>query len=192
MTAPRTELFDLLPLVYQQRDAEPGQGGALEALLRVLGEQHDVVAADLGLLYDDLFIETCAEWVVPYLGDLLGVRLLHPVGPGAGRSRALVADTLDYRRRKGTLAGLEDLGFQVTGWPTSAVEYFQRLGVTQHLAHVRPTNVRTPDLRRASDLEVLGGPFGRSAQTAEARRLPAGRYGIGNIGLHVWRLDPSG
>jgi hypothetical protein len=191
MTAPRTELFDLLPLVYQQRDAEPGQGGALEALLRVLGEQHDVVAADLGRLYDDLFIETCAEWVVPYLGDLLGVRLLHPVGPGAGRSRALVADTLDHRRRKGTLAGLENLAFQVTGWPTSAVEYFQRLGVTQHLAHAQPGNLRTPDLRRASEPEILGGPFGRSAHTAEARRLPAGRYGIGNIGLHVWRLRPQ-
>ncbi len=191
MTTPRTELFELLPLVYQQRDAEPGQGHALEALLRVLGEQHDVVAADLGLLYDDLFIETCAEWVVPYLGDLLGVRLLHPVGPGAGRSRALVADTLDHRRRKGTLAGLENLGFQVTGWPTSAVEYFQRLGVTQHLAHVRPTNVRTPDLRRAAQLEVRGGPFAEASHTAEVRRLPAGRYGIGNIGLHAWRLQPQ-
>lgn len=191
MTGQGADLFDLLPQVHRQRDSEPGQGHALEALLRVLGEQHDVVAADLGRLYDDLFIETCAEWVVPYLGDLLGVRLLHPVGPGAGRSRALVADTLDHRRRKGTLAGLENLGFQVTGWPTAAVEYFQRLGVTQHLAHVRPTNVRTPELRRASQLEVLGGPFARSAHTAEVRRLPAGRYGIGNIGLHVWRLQPQ-
>ena len=191
MTLLRDELFQLLPRVYQQRDAEPSQGNTLEALLRVLGEQADVVAADLGRLYEDLFIETCADWVVPYLGDLLGIRLLHPVGPAAGRSRALVANTLDYRRRKGTLAGLEDLAFQVTGWPTSGVEYFQRLGVTQHLAHVRPANVRTPDLRRASELEVLGGPFAVSAHTAEVRRLPTGRYGIGNIGLHVWRLHPQ-
>lgn len=191
MTRLSDELFTLLPLVHQQRDAEPGQGHALESLLEVLGEQADVVAADLGHLYDDAFIETCADWVVPYLGDLLGVRLLHALGPGAGRQRALVANTLDYRRRKGTLAGLEDLAFQVTGWPTAAVEYFLRLGVTQHLAHVRPSNLRTPDLRRAADLELLGGPFGVSAHTAEVRRLPSGRYGIDNVGLHTWRLLPQ-
>lgn len=191
MTVFRDELFRLLPRVYQQRDAEPGQGHALAALLRVLGEQADAVAADLGRLYDDQFIETCADWVVPYLGDLLGVRLLHPVGPGAGRARALVADTLEYRQRKGTLAGLEDLAFQVTGWPTSAVEYFQRLGVTQHLAHPRLASLRTPDLRSAAELELLDGPFATCAHTAEARRLPAGRFGLANLGLHLWRLLPQ-
>ncbi len=191
MTRLRDELFSLLPLVHQQRDADPTQGHALAALLEVLGEQADVVAADLAQLYDDAFIETCADWVVPYLGDLLGVRLLHALGPAAGRQRALVANTLDYRRRKGTLAGLEDLAFQVTGWPTAGVEYFQRLGVTQHLAHPRPGNLRTPDLRQAAELELLGGPFGASAHTAEVRRVPAGRYGIGTIGLHTWRLLPQ-
>lgn len=191
MTLLRDELFRLLPRVYQQRDSEPGQDHALRALLEVLGEQADVVAADLGLLYDDAFIETCADWVVPYIGELLGVRLLHPLGPGAGRSRALVANTLDYRRRKGTLAGLEDLAFQVTGWPTVAVEYFQRLGVTQHLAHPRPTSVRAPDLRRAAEMELVGGPFARSQHTAEVRRIPHGHFGIGNVGLHVWRLAPQ-
>jgi hypothetical protein len=190
MTLLRDQLMDLLPRVYRQRDLEPSQGKVLEALVRILGEQGDVVAADLARLYDDAFIETCADWVVPYLGDLLGVRLLHPLGPGAGRQRALVANTLDHRRRKGTLAALEDLSFQVTGWPTSAVEYFQRLGVTQHLTHLRPTNVRTPDLRRGGDLELVDGPFSRAAHTAEVRRIPAGRYNLPNIGLHVWRLVP--
>jgi len=191
MTLLRDELFQLLPRLYRQRDAEPSQDGALEALLQVLGQQADLVAADLGQLYDDAFIETCADWVVPYIADLLGVRLLHPLGPGAGRQRALVANILDYRRRKGTLAALEDLAYQVTGWPTSAVEYFQRLGTTQHLVHVRPANVRTPDLRRPGDLELVGGPFSRAAHTAEVRRIPAGRYGIHDIGLHSWRLVPQ-
>jgi hypothetical protein len=191
MTRLAENLFGLLPLLYQQRDAEPGQDGALRALVEVLGEQGDVVAADLARLYDDAFIETCADWVVPYLADLLGVRLLHEVGPGAGRARALVANTLDYRRRKGTLAVLEDLSFQVTGWPTAGVEYFQRLGVTQHVKHVRRSNLRTPDLRRAAELELLDGPFSRSAHTAEARRPPAGRFHLGTVGLHQWRLSPQ-
>ena len=191
MTRLRDQLTDLLPVVYHQRDVEPSQGGVLEALLQILGEQGDVVAADLAQLYDDAFIETCADWVVPYLGDLLGVRLLHPLGPGAGRQRALVANMLDYRRRKGTLAALEDLSFQVTGWPTSAEECFQRLGVTQHLTHLRPANVRTPDLRRVGDLELVDGPFSHAAHTAEVRRIPTGRYNLPNIGLHVWRLAPE-
>lgn len=191
MTLLRDELFQLLPRLYRQRDAEPTQGGVLEAVLRILGEEGDKVAKDLAQLYDDAFIETAADWVVPYLGDLLGVRLLHPLGAGAGRPRALVANTLDYRRRKGTLAALEDLAWQVTGWPTAAVEYFQRLGVTQHLSHIRTANVRTPDLRSVGDLELVGGPFSRSAHTAEVRRIPAGRYGIQNIGLHAWRLTPQ-
>src|SRR3954470_11388817 len=106
MTLLRDQLVDLLPRVYHQRDVEPGQGGVLEAVLQILGEQGDVVAADLAQLYDDAFIETCADWAVPYLADLLGVRLLHPLGPGGGRQRALVANMLDYRRRKGTLAAL--------------------------------------------------------------------------------------
>jgi hypothetical protein len=191
MTRLRDDLFRLLPLVYQQRDAEPGSAGALQALLEVLGEQGDVVAADLGRLYDDWFIETCADWLVPYLGDLLGVRLLHPVGPGAGRSRALVGKTLDYRRRKGTVAGLEELAYDVTGWPAAAEEYFLRLCTTQHLAHPRARHAQAPDLRRAADLELSGGPFAPSAHTGEVRRLPTGRFGIDNIGLHVWRLQPN-
>jgi len=152
VTSLREDLIKLLPLVHRQRDADASRAGVLAALIEVLGEQGDVVAADLGQLYDDWFIETCADWVVPYIGDLLGVRLLHPVGPGAGRARALVANTLDYRRRKGTVAGLEQLAYDVTGWPVAAEEYFTRLGATQYLAHPRPAHVQAPDLRRAADL----------------------------------------
>ncbi|TDW22088.1 hypothetical protein [Kribbella kalugense] len=183
----RDELMELLPLLHRQRDVD----GVLEAFLQVLGEQADVVAKDLGLLYDDWFIETCADALVPYIGDLLGVRLLYPLGPGAGRMRALVADILDHRRRKGTISGLERLAYDVTGWPTAAVEYFSRLGTTQYLAHQRPDHLQVPDLRRTSDLELIGGPFGTAAHTAEVRRPPAGRFGIGTIGLHVWRLEPQ-
>ena len=48
------------------------QGGPLKALLSVIAEQVAVLEEDLDQLYDDQFIETCAEWVVPYIGDLVG------------------------------------------------------------------------------------------------------------------------
>ncbi|MCK6494627.1 MAG: hypothetical protein L6Q34_14485, partial [Nitrospira sp.] len=80
------------------RDA--ARGGPLRALLTVIAEQVDVLEADLRQLYDDQFIETCADWVVPYLGDLVGCRQLHGVTPAVASPRAEVANTIAYRRRK--------------------------------------------------------------------------------------------
>ena len=60
-------------------------GGPLANLLAVFGEQIAVLQEDLEQLYDDQFIETCADWVTPYIGDLIGYRALHGVVP---RSRA--------------------------------------------------------------------------------------------------------
>src|SRR5207247_1591456 len=59
-----------------------------------------------------------------------------------------------------------------------------------HVNHVRLQSLRTPDLRDADGLELLGGPFERAAHTAEVRRIATrhGRYDIPNVGLFVWRL----
>jgi hypothetical protein len=183
------ELYELLPPLYRVRDVE--SGGALQALLDVLEREADVVERDLEGLYENLFIETCDPWVVAYIGDLLGVRRLHPVGPGTGSLRAYVANTLGYRRRKGTLAVLEQLAYDVTGWRSKAVEFFQLLETTQYAKHVRLQNVRTPDLRDANALELVGGPFERAAHNAEVRRIASGRgrYNLPNVGIFVWRLD---
>ena len=75
-------------------------GGPLRALLSIVAEQAAVLEDNLDQLYDDLFIETCADWVVPYIGDLVGARGIF-VFPGARFSqRAFVANTMTYRRRK--------------------------------------------------------------------------------------------
>ena len=67
-------LYELLPAIYRVRDAE--QGEPVKALLTVIAEQLGVIEENLAQLYDDQFIETCAEWVVPYIGDLIGYRSL--------------------------------------------------------------------------------------------------------------------
>ena len=131
-----TRLFDLLPAVYRIRDR--GQSDPLRALLAVIGREVDRVEGDIGALYDNWFIETCHAWVVPYIGDLLGVRgLATTSGDGTFSPRAYVANTLAYRRRKGTAAVLEQLARDLTGWPARAVEFFARLATTQHVNHVR-------------------------------------------------------
>ena len=183
-------LYNLLPSVYRVRDAK--NNDALRALLGVIENQLRLLEDDIGRLYDNLFIETCDEWVVPYLGDLLGVRGLRPVRDGAYSQRALVANTLGYRRRKGTVAVLEQLARDVTGWPAKAVEFFELLATTQHLNHVRPGRGGMVDLRDIARLAPVDGPFDRTAHTADLRHIDygGGRYNVPNVGLFLWRLQP--
>ncbi|MBN1204059.1 MAG: hypothetical protein JXB05_03935 [Myxococcaceae bacterium] len=190
MTASRREqLYALLPSLYRLRDTE--QGEPLRALLMVIEEQLRAVKQDIDTLHDNWFIETCEEWVVPYIGDLLGVRSLHPVSQGTYSQRAYVANTLAYRRRKGTAAVLEQLAQDVTGWPARAVEYFQQLATTQHLNHPRMGNLATASLRDSGPLELLGSPFDPVPHGVEVRRAETGRgrYNIPHVGLLLWRLE---
>ena len=73
-------LFSLLPAVHRLRDA--AQGDPLRALLNVMDREVQLVEDDISRLYDNWFIETCDEWVVPYIADLLGVRALPGVVRG--------------------------------------------------------------------------------------------------------------
>lgn len=184
------EIYRLLPAVYRLRDHD--RGGPLRALIEVIAEQAAVVQESIEQAYDDLFIETCAEWLVPYIGDLIGARLLGDTG-GASASfsrRAQVANTLAARRRKGTLAMLEQLAHDTTNYPAVAVEFFKLLATTQHMNHPRPEAAVTVDVRRRGLLERIDTPFDRLAHTFEARRISngRGRYSISNIGLFLFRL----
>lgn len=196
-------LYDLLPVVYRSRDAE--EGFPLRALLRVIAEQVDVVEEDIALLYENWFIETCQDWVVPYIGDLIGYQPIHEAGEPdlattvAARTRNKiliprreVAKTVAARRRKGTLALLELLANDVAGWPARAVEFYRLLGWTQHLNHLRLAHGRTVDLRDGNALDRLDGPFDELAHTVELRRVAShrerGRYNLPSVGVFVWRL----
>ena len=188
-TNTQDRLYHLLPAVYRLRDS--AQGEPLRALLSLIQNEHDAVQLDILGLYENWFIETCQEWVVPYIGDLLGVRPLHPASPGTFSQRAYVAHTLEYRRRKGTASMIEQLAHDVTGWPAHVVESFELLATTQYLNHLRPQNIITPDLRQTNSLELLGGPFENVAHTADVRHIynQRGRYNIPNLAIYLWRLE---
>lgn len=187
------EVYRLLPSVYRVRDAE--QGGILRELVDVLTGQINVLAESIEQAYDDQFVETCAAWVAPYIGDLVGYRTLHGVVPQVASPRADVANTIRYRRRKGTVAVLEQLARDVTGWPARAVEFFQLLATTQFMNHIRPQAAATADMRSAARLELSGtcqaGAFDDLAHTAEMRSVSSrsGRYNIPNVGIFLWRVQ---
>lgn len=201
LTAER--LWALLPLVLRTRDAQ--NHGELRELIGLVAGQLQALEEDVQQLHDDQFIETCADWVAPYIGDLIGYRALHGVAPAVASPRADVANTIAYRRRKGTALMLEELARNVTGWPAHAVEFFELLTTTQYMNHLRPHALATASLRDAAALRRMtglpvgpgNGAFDRSAHTPEMRRPDAdrerggapGRWGIPHIGLFVWRLE---
>jgi hypothetical protein len=210
-------LFNLLPRHIRRRDAEAGE--PLRALLAVLGEQVDVVASGIEQLYDDRFIETCAHWAVPYIGDLVGYRALRGYGDagaaaanagGLGVATRLsprrdVAATVALRRSKGTLTLLGDIAALTADWHARPAEFGPLLASTQPVrlfsgdaAAVRRRALaaggRLADLRQGTLLDLIGSPFDQIARTAEMPRISSphrrGRYGPAQIGLFVWRLKP--
>jgi Phage tail protein (Tail_P2_I) len=198
----------LLPAHVRNRD--DASGGLLRALIEAVAAELAVLEADLDELYASWFAETCPEWVVPYLADLLGVASLPPDVSDAGVSRrAFVANTVAYRRRKGTPAAAEQVARDATGWPARAVEYYRLLATATHTQHVRldrpathnqQVRLERPVTVSLRTLPADGGPLelipraaaqgglDPVAHTAEVRRIAsgAGRYGIGNLGVFVF------
>jgi hypothetical protein len=181
-------IYNLLPAIYRIRDAELGE--PLKAFLSVIAEQVAVLDENLAQSYDDLFIETCPPWVMPYICDLIGYCDIKSIPTKISSPRAEVANTIAYRRRKGTASMLEQLARDVTGWDARVVEFFQLLSTTQYMNHLRPRNLYAPDLRRWEPLERLDTAFETTAHTLEVRRIASGRgkYNIPNIGIFLWRL----
>jgi hypothetical protein len=197
----RDRLYRLLPAIHRARDEQLGFG--LRDLLRVIGEQAALVSEDLDALYDNWFIETAADWMVPYLGDLVGYRPVSAAGEAAQAApeevrvlipRREVADVIRAHRRKGTLSLLEDLAFDVAGWPGHAVEFYRLLAVFQSLNHLHPDRGTVADLHDVDRLRRLGGAFDTLAHTVDVRRINSARgqgfHNIPEVGVFVWRLRP--
>jgi hypothetical protein len=164
--------------------------GPLKALLSIVAEQAAGLEENVEQLYDDQFIETCADWAVPYIADLVGYRPLDPdLQRQLGSGRAEVANTIRFRRRKGTSAVLEELSLDITDWDSAVIELFQRLATTQYLNHVRTDQGGTVEVRRADALEEIGTAFDRHPRTADVRRIGgASRPNIPNVGIFLWRI----
>lgn len=215
-------LYKLLPAIYRIRDLQQLSGDTsllgqapdtnqnkfampLQALMEVLGEQIAVLEENLAQLYDDQFIETCADWAIPYIGELVGYTL--PLDTSSQSLRSEVANTIRYRKRKGTITLLEQLVRDVTGWDVHVVEYFQLLATSQHLQRLRPENslidvrqIASPkDIYPPSPIEkpvysedvYPPSPFEKLVHTVDVRNIATGdgRYNIANIGIFIWRLQ---
>lgn len=210
--APRPTLYERLPELYRQRDEAQTPAHALRAFVGALDSVFQALAARVGAQYDDLFIETCDDWLIAYLADLVGTSHLQ----GAPWTlRADVARTVKHRRRKGTLGAVESQVHTLSGWAVHAIELRERLAWNQPLNHLRPDvgggapfgtdpyrdiarPIRggTATLRSPAWLSFVGTPFDPFARTVDLRPplsqldLPVGRNApnLPNVGVFVWRL----
>jgi hypothetical protein len=205
MSLDAESLFALLPAVYRTRDA--ASGGQLEALVAVMAAQLGIVEDNINQLYDDQFIETCAPWAIPYIADLIGYNSVYEITLATTDSRAEVANTVGYRRRKGTLLALGQLSMDVSGRAAVVVEEFSRLITTESMRHVQPGHDATVDLRDGTALSLLGTAFDLTNRTIEVRRIAprvrtavdpdttpldvalhgGGHSNIPDIAVHLWR-----
>jgi hypothetical protein len=198
-------LYARIPENYRVYDQEQGQ--PLLALVQVIAEQVANLRQNLDDLWDDFFIETCRDWVVPYIGALVGTNLLaNPVGRS---NRLEVRDTVLWRRSKGTVAMLAALANEISGWSADIAEFFRSLGWSQNMNHLRLERPLTADLRDPYLLSLLGhanDPFAHAPDFKPAhdldearttQRSPVigsagwgtpGRYQIKNLGFFMRRL----
>jgi hypothetical protein len=209
------KLWLLLPGVYRQEDTDKfDSSGPLSEMVRRMAVQCAIVRRSIDRLYEDASIETCDDWVVAYFADLLKTRLVASMD--ARGQRLDVARTIYYRRRKGTLALVEELTSDVTGWEVKAVEFFRRMARSRHNLDpvVGPLDLpgsdvgklqraegllgrwtRTgiggyADIRNAYGAGKAGTPFDEFFYTADVRqpRNHQGWYDIPNVGIFLWRL----
>jgi hypothetical protein len=199
-------LYERLPEIYRIRDEEGRPAGQLQAYLGLVEDAFGAVHENIRALYDDLFIETCDDWVIAYIADLLGTS--HLAGD-PWTLRADVADTIALRRRKGTLGAIELLTFNLTRWGVHCVELRENLVWHQHLNHQRPDQGGQPPyglpgvtrhqvirggtatLRDPATLSLLNTPFDRFGHIPDLRP-PAGngiRTNLPNLAIFLWRLE---
>ena len=163
----------LPPALREGPSEAPDAPRLLDALLAAVDEQQQLLAADIEQLWEDAFIESCAEWAVPYIGALLGLP--------TDAERLEVAFTIALRRRKGTPAALEDFAEILTGLTARIVEGWQVTAWAQCLGHPPPSRVASLDLEAGARFRV-GTPF----EPVRRSWTPSGRFSPATATAIVW------
>ena len=187
------ELYRLLPAVYRVRDAE--QGGVLRELVDVLTEQVDVLAETSSSSTTTSSSRPAPTWVAPYIGDLVGYRTLHGVVPQVASPRAEVANTIRYRRRKGTVVGARAARarrHRLAGARGRVLRAARDDAVHEPRPAARRRDRRPARRRRGSSSPARSRPARSTASRTPARcagsRSRSGRYNIPNVGIFLWRV----
>src|SRR2546430_1045518 len=218
------KLWSLMPAAYRTADTTVEEdkdhwdevSGPLREILKRIGVQVGVIRRSIDRAWEDQSIETCDDWIIPYIGDLLATNLVSSLD---ARGRRLdVANTIYYRRRAGTVGILEEIAHDITSWDARVVECSRRLTWSRHPLDPEggtPAEPNDPggyaslltaegligrssqtpiggyaDLRSVYGASKVGTPFDEYSHTADFRRgrAKAGWHNISNLGVFLWRL----
>ena len=194
------KLWHLIPEVYRTEDGLGVNPGVLRQLIEAIAEQAAITRRSIDRLWEDQHIETCDQWAVPYIGDLVGIQPASVLDDEPGRSlRGEVAIAVNLRRRRGTPEAMETLLRLTTGWDVVIVEMFRRLVRARHRLDPAPVpTVRftgtppggTADLRRPVGAELALQVFDEYARTPDFRQLSGedGAVGARKINIHLFRI----
>ena len=192
------KIWEWIPSTYRHEDGLANPPYVLRGIVEILARQAANARRTSDRLWEDQFIQTCDDWAVPYIGNLLGTRLVG--SPNRRGRRADVARTIFYRRRKGTPVVMEALIQDITGWEGAVVESFKRLARARHRLDPEPARLAGPitgtppggtaNLREGRIDGILDGPFDDMAHTPDFRRIEGyqGRYNIPKLNFFLYRL----
>lgn len=186
------KIWRLIPGIYRARD-----GGSLRGLVEVLADAAADERRSVDRLWADASIVDCDDWVIPYIAEMLGTRLVSEQNT-AGR-RTDVASTIKFRRFAGTVHLLAMLAEDIAGWDAVASEAFKRLARNWHLLDC-PPNIGpvsgTPQhgfarMSRFRVGDIVDDAFDDLAHFPDFRRHRgvAGRYNVPKVNLHLYRQN---
>jgi hypothetical protein len=91
------KIWEMIPSIYRHEDGLAENKAVLRSIVEIIATQAAILRRSQDRLWDDQFIELSDDWAVPYIGDLLGTRLLTAQLKRARRID--VAKTIYYRRK---------------------------------------------------------------------------------------------
>ncbi len=130
-------LLEFLPEVYRTRDTiGPEARGDLARYLDACGHLLDLIRNTLDQRLADIFPDDSPNgpagqtWLLPYIADLLDVRMVSPDEDGR---REEVANAVAWRQRKGTLKVVEQIAEQVGRLEVEPQEGWKRVVITSRI-----------------------------------------------------------
>ena len=181
----RRYLFDLLPEIYKEQDKDH----VLKEFLEIIGEQAAAVRQNIDDMWNNFFIDTCEDWVIPYIGDLVGTKI---ISNPASDNRIDVKKTLNWRKTKGTLTGIQSLTKSTARVGTDIVEFYKLCSRVPHLNYFNEnfSSNCTVLVREQKPLHNIGAVNDTIPHTIDVRKpsYQKGWYNIKNIGLFVSML----
>ncbi|HHL31584.1 MAG TPA: hypothetical protein ENJ41_03290 [Oceanospirillales bacterium] len=123
-------LYQILPSVYRERD----ENGDLEKYLKGTGELLDQVHQTLIQRYADIFPDSdqsfnvdSQSWILPYIAALFDTKTVAPDTIG---QREEIANTIAWRKAKGTIKVVEQIAESIGQMEVVVHEGFKRVATT--------------------------------------------------------------